>query len=353
MANQELLDYIMRQRAHGANAINIKDALLKAGWDQNDVEAGIAATEPTSAQPTVTPPPIFAPNTAPIVSTPLAASPVPLSSPTPNTSVMPSTPMASMMQSQSALPREPVAQMHPMQPTVPVAQVTPPVFSMPDHAAEPTITPLSNASSIAPMSAPVENMNMHIGVMPTVNPAASPSGTPAATATKLPGAGMVAPGTQILPPMAAMPSVQIPSANFMPKSEPAYAAPPVASVTNVMPAAVPAASKRSSTGLVITIILIVLVLLGGGGFAYWKYFPAQPPAVIPSDNPVVQDVNVPPEVAPADATGVVPPDASGAGPIGFPSSIEVATTTTGAAESTTTATTTVEATTTIATSSTQ
>lgn len=331
MANQELLDYIMRQRAHGANAINIKDALLKAGWDQRDVEAGIAATEPAALQPVATPPPVFASNTMP------AASPV----------VPEERPAASTAQSAAPV-TSPISNVHMeapavAQPLVPASTMMPPITAAHEYMNTPTIKPLSSASSFPTVDAPLISPGMHVPATPVENPLASSSGTPMATAA-LPGAGMIAPGTQILPPIDALPRVQIPSANFMPKTEP-LVAPPLAPVTNVMPSAEPLVAKKSSLGMIISIVLIVIVLLGGGGFAYWKYFPTVPPPVIPADRPIVQDVNVPPDVVPADTT-TAPLDtgATGAGPIGFPSSLQTATTTESAPASTTDATTTAEAT---------
>lgn len=53
MANQELIDYINHQRGHGATPANIKNALLHAGWEEGDVNAGLKATE----RPLETPPP--------------------------------------------------------------------------------------------------------------------------------------------------------------------------------------------------------------------------------------------------------------------------------------------------------
>ncbi len=45
MAQQELIDYIMHQRVHGASTANIRNALLHAGWEEVDVEKGMKLTE--------------------------------------------------------------------------------------------------------------------------------------------------------------------------------------------------------------------------------------------------------------------------------------------------------------------
>lgn len=61
MANQELIDYINRQRVHGASAANIKNALLHAGWEEGDVDKGLKATEKIADHPPLPPDVIIRP----------------------------------------------------------------------------------------------------------------------------------------------------------------------------------------------------------------------------------------------------------------------------------------------------
>lgn len=61
MANQELIDYINRQRVHGASVANIKNALLHAGWEEGDINKGLKATERPSDHPPLPPDVIITP----------------------------------------------------------------------------------------------------------------------------------------------------------------------------------------------------------------------------------------------------------------------------------------------------
>lgn len=300
MANQELLDYIMRQRSHGANSGNIREALLKAGWDAKDVEEGIAATEPKTVSSPVSP---AAPSVLAQTTSPLSAA----------------QPFVPAMASPAATP---------------VAATV-----------NPATTPVQSVPVQAPVSAPVQAMSN--GAMSAVTMSPTPAaGVPVMTpgASVLPTAVTPAPAmSAVAAPVAAMPTmsaaapvhpiasgVQIPSANFMPKVEAPHVAPITPTVTTVMPSMQAAApvEHKSHLGLIIGIIITLLVLILGGGFAYWKYVLQVPAPVIPADQPAVQDVLVTPEVLPPEN---IPQAEEGAVPEGgivaFPSSIPVATTT--------------------------
>lgn len=72
MANQELIDYIMHQRVHGASEANIKNALLHAGWEEGDIDKGLTVTKNAVPPPaTSAPGVVIKPDQAPGATPPL------------------------------------------------------------------------------------------------------------------------------------------------------------------------------------------------------------------------------------------------------------------------------------------
>ncbi len=286
MANQELIDYINRQRAFGASGENIKEALLKAGWDAQDVEQGIAATAP-------------APEVAEYV---------------------PTAPVFSNVQSQE-IPATPVAQVAPQaSPEVKQMEAVAPQATMTTNEAfvtkmdMPAVAQSENTPA-ASLQAPVFSAAAALGKTPVVNQGTTPLGI------VHPPVSMVMPNindmkaSSVVAPMPASPI------STMQSAQPE----PMQTMSTAAPAAMPIEKKEHGSSLkIIFIILGLLLVVGGGAYAYWKYVKsAAVPAPVPAaDVPVVNDVIVVPDNV---STGVSPDTATTSDntmvPIVFPSSM--------------------------------
>ena len=302
MVNQELLDYIVRQRDHGASANNIKEALLKAGWEPNAVAEGIAATEPA---------PVGAPLSAAAARVEMRpAAPTVEASP----AVVETGPAVQGAQgpTMSAQPI-PSTQNFPVAPAMPSVQAAPvmPMAAQPQTAAVST-SPLQKPESFPPVVHPAP-MTPPLSVL-----TGQPTGTVAGGAPLQAAAVSQQPLVQSPAPQ----GVQFPSANFMPKVQPAPATVPPVGVTAVMPKVEAAVTKKSHLGIIISGSIAVVVLALGGAFAYFKYATPTAQPVVPADQPVVRDVTIPAANPPVDNTAIIPPTTdTGMGPISFPSSV--------------------------------